>query len=145
MDEANLILGDTFFETHTVDVRRKLVRLVVCRNCKEMTLKLTRIPMGGGGKLNLVSIDQMTNEPMVVVVRMEQLQRTHEEAKTNGPPSKHICKVLVRYKDVLTNKLPKELPPTREVDHKIEMIPGSEPPSKAPYRLNRKELLELKK
>ena len=101
--------------------------------------------MAGGGKLNLVSIDQMTNKQMVVVVRMEQLQRTHEEAKTNGPPPKHICKVLGRYKDVLTNELPQELPPTREVDHKIEVIPGSEPPSKAPYRLNQKELLELKK
>jgi hypothetical protein len=29
MDEVDLILGDTFFETHTVDVRRKPVRLVV--------------------------------------------------------------------------------------------------------------------
>jgi hypothetical protein len=41
MNEMDLILGDTFFETHTVDVRRKPVRLVICRNGKEMTLKLT--------------------------------------------------------------------------------------------------------
>jgi hypothetical protein len=64
---------------------------------------------------------------------MEQHRITHEEAKTNGPPPKHICDVLGRYKDVLTNELPQELPPTREVDHKIEVVPGSEPPSKAPY------------
>ena len=40
--------------------------------------------------------------------------------------------------------LPNELPPRREVDHKIEVKPGTEPPSKAPYRLNQKELEELK-
>ena len=68
MDEVDLILGDTFFETHTVDVRRKPVRLVVCRDGQEVSLKLTRSPMVGGGKLNLVSMDQMTNEQMVVVV-----------------------------------------------------------------------------
>jgi iron-sulfur cluster repair protein YtfE (RIC family) len=82
---------------------------------------------------------------MVVVVRMQQLQKTHEEAKTDGPFSKYIRKILERYKDVLTNKLSQELSSTREVDHKIEVISGSEPPSKTPYRLNQKKLLELNK
>ena len=53
--------------------------------------------------------------------------------------------MLSKYKDVLINELPQELSPRREVDHKIDVILGSEPPSKAPYRLNQKELLELKK
>jgi hypothetical protein len=35
MDEVDLILGDTFFEIHTVDVRRKPIRLVVCRNGRD--------------------------------------------------------------------------------------------------------------
>jgi hypothetical protein len=82
---------------------------------------------------------------MVVVVRMEQHQITHVEVKTDGPPPKHICEVLRRYKDVFTNELPQELPPTREIDHKIEVVPGTKPLSKAPYRLNQKELLELNK
>lgn len=68
MNEVDLILGDTFFETHTVDVRCKPVRLVVCCDGKEMTLKLKKNPMAGGGKLNSVSIDQMTNVQMIVVV-----------------------------------------------------------------------------
>jgi hypothetical protein len=49
------------------------------------------------------------------------------------------------YKDVLTNEFLQELSLMREVDHKIKVIPRFEPPSKAPYRLNQKELLELKK
>ena len=52
--------------------------------------------------------------------------------------------VLKRYQDVMPEDLPNELPPRREVDHKIEVKPGTEPPSKAPYRLGQKELEELK-
>ena len=59
MDEVDLILGDIFFEAYTVDVRRKPVHLMVCRDGKELTLQLTRTPMARGGKLNLVSMEQM--------------------------------------------------------------------------------------
>lgn len=87
----------------------------------------------------------MTNEQMVAVVRMEQLQRTHRKLETMGLPQKHICKVLGRHKDVFTNKLPQKLVPMSEVDYKIELIPGFEPPSNSPYRLNPNKMLELKK
>ena len=40
--------------------------------------------------------------------------------------------------------LSNKLPPRQEVDHKIKVKPGTEPPSKAPYRLSQKELEELK-
>ena len=52
--------------------------------------------------------------------------------------------VLKRYQDVMPKDLPNELPPRREVDHKVEVKPGTEPPSKAPYRFSQKELEELK-
>ena len=146
MDEVDLILGDTFFEAHAVDVRRKPARLVVCRDDKELVLKLTRAPIAVGGKLNLVALDQMIEDRFMVVVRVGQEEdQAAGKAKGDKPLPKHIQEVLAKYKDVLTNELPQELPPRREVDHKIEVIPGSEPPSKAPYRLNQKELMELKK
>ncbi|CAM6082385.1 unnamed protein product [Calypogeia fissa] len=40
--------------------------------------------------------------------------------------------------------LPKGLPPRREVDHQIELEPGSASQSKAPYRLNLNERMMLK-
>ena len=54
-----------FFETHMVDVRRKLVCLrcvVMCHDGEELNFKLRRIPMVGGTKLNLVLMDQMNDE-----------------------------------------------------------------------------------
>ena len=56
-----------------------------------------------------------------------------------------VSKVLEKYKNVITNELPKHLPPKRVVDHKIDLVPRAELPSKAPYRLNQVELHELKR
>ncbi|GKF20566.1 hypothetical protein Tco_0069204 [Tanacetum coccineum] len=39
---------------------------------------------------------------------------------------------------------PDELPPAREIEFGIELIPGAEPISKAPYRMAHVELKELK-
>jgi hypothetical protein len=46
MDEVDLILGDTFFETHTVDVRRKPIRLVVCCNGKDSYGRRRQVEFG---------------------------------------------------------------------------------------------------
>ena len=42
-------------------------------------------------------------------------------------------------------ELPKELPPRRPIDHKIELLPGTKAPAQAPYRMPPAELLELRK
>ena len=49
---------------------------------------------------------------------------------------KCIEDVLKSYQDVMPEDLPNELSPRREMDHKIEVKPGTKPPSKAPYRLS---------
>ena len=37
-------------------------------------------------------------------------------------------------------ELPKNLPPRRDIDHKIELLPGTVTPAQAPYRMTPKEL-----
>ena len=75
--------------------------LVICHDGKELKFKLTRTPMVGGTKFNLVLMDQMNNEKKImVVVQLEQLQGTHGEARKDRPPPNHICGMLVRYKVV---------------------------------------------
>ena len=53
--------------------------------------------------------------------------------------------LLSSYRDVFPDDLPAGLPPSREVDHKIELTPGSSPPSRPIIRLSGSELEELKK
>ncbi|WKA05087.1 hypothetical protein VitviT2T_023072 [Vitis vinifera] len=56
-----------------------------------------------------------------------------------------VVKILKEFKDVMPAELPKELPPWRPIDHKIELLPGTKAPAQAPYRMPPAELLELRK
>ncbi|XP_076913920.1 uncharacterized protein LOC143572733 [Bidens hawaiensis] len=51
--------------------------------------------------------------------------------------------VICEYPDVFQKELP-GLPPDREVEFTIDLIPGAEPISKVPYRMAPLELKELK-
>ncbi|RVW20594.1 Transposon Ty3-G Gag-Pol polyprotein [Vitis vinifera] len=56
-----------------------------------------------------------------------------------------VVKILKEFKDVMSAELPKELPPRRPIDHKIELLPGTKALDQAPYRMPPAELLELRK
>ncbi|KAK5785550.1 hypothetical protein PVK06_040146 [Gossypium arboreum] len=56
---------------------------------------------------------------------------------------KEVERLLKSFQDVMPIELPKRLPPKREVDHKIELLPNTEPPARAPYRMAPSELEEL--
>ena len=51
--------------------------------------------------------------------------------------------VLKEYLDVFSEEIP-ALPPKKELDFTIELVPGAMPISKAPYQMNIIELNELK-
>lgn len=53
--------------------------------------------------------------------------------------------VLSEYSDRFPPDLPKRLPPRRDVDHRIELVPGSIPPCLSTYRMSPTELDELKR
>jgi len=52
--------------------------------------------------------------------------------------------MVEEYADVFPNEIP-ELPPSRDVDFTIDLIPGAGLVSMAPYRMAPAELSELKK
>ncbi|KAL9262904.1 RNA-directed DNA polymerase-like protein [Drosera capensis] len=56
-----------------------------------------------------------------------------------------IEKVLKEFFYVMPKELPKNLPPRREVDHKIELEPDTRPPAKMSYRMAPTKLEELQK
>ena len=47
------------------------------------------------------------------------------------------------FKDIFPKEI-SGLPPRRDIDFTIELVPGAVPASKAPYRMNTPELVELK-
>ena len=56
-----------------------------------------------------------------------------------------VVKILKEFRDVMSAELPKEMPPRRPIDHKIELLPRTKAPAQAPYRMPPAELLELRK
>ena len=56
-----------------------------------------------------------------------------------------VAGLLEEFADVMPSKLPKTLPPRRVVNHRIELVPVSKPPSKAPYRMSLMELAKMRK
>ncbi|XP_076881333.1 uncharacterized protein LOC143529411 [Bidens hawaiensis] len=65
---------------------------------------------------------------------------------TKEPEAKKIEEVPIvsEFKDVSPDELP-GIPPDREVEFKIDLIPGTAPIAKSPYRLAPTEMKELKK
>ena len=53
--------------------------------------------------------------------------------------------ILNEFSDVFPKDLPVGLPPSRESDHRIELVLGAKPPHRAPYRMSPQGLNELKK
>ena len=51
--------------------------------------------------------------------------------------------MLQEFRDVFLNEIP-GLPPKRDIDFTIELVPGTTPMSKAPYRMSTPKMLELK-
>ncbi|KAL6312213.1 hypothetical protein AAG906_025555 [Vitis piasezkii] len=47
-----------------------------------------------------------------------------------------VVKILKEFRDVMFAQLPKKLPPRRPIDHKIELLPKTKPPTQAPYRMS---------
>nr|GFB14011.1 putative reverse transcriptase domain, aspartic peptidase domain protein [Tanacetum cinerariifolium] len=62
---------------------------------------------------------------------------------TSDVPSIHDQPIVFEFPDVFPDELP-GIPPVREVEFNIKLIPGAEPISKAPYRMAPIELKELK-
>jgi hypothetical protein len=56
-----------------------------------------------------------------------------KEATKLVTSTKCIRRVLEEFPNVMLDELPEDLSPRRRVDHAIEMMPGVEPPAKAPY------------
>nr|GFC11326.1 putative reverse transcriptase domain-containing protein [Tanacetum cinerariifolium] len=62
---------------------------------------------------------------------------------TSDVPSIHDQQIVFEFPYVFPDELP-GIPPVREVEFNIELIPGAEPISKAPYHMAPVELKELK-
>ena len=95
-------------------------------------------------------VKPMSTTPMISIMKAEQLMRCGCEAylafvTTSVGNKAKLPEILVvcEFPYVFLDELP-GLPPPREVEFFIDLIPGTQPISKAPYRMAPNVLKELK-
>ena len=76
-----------------------------------------------------------TNDAQIVTVN-------EETTRTEYPVQ--VQQLLNEFEDIFPKELPAGLPPQRQLDHRIDLVPGAEPPHRSPYHLSPKGLDELK-
>ena len=59
------------------------------------------------------------------------------------PSAKNKPDWLSNYEDIFPEELT-QLPPKREVDHAIDLIPGAQPIARRPYKMSVPKAIELK-
>lgn len=123
---------------------KQLDREFACLVFPSEVEKLLQTPSRSGGK----RVSWSDEQGMVYRVPLPKVRRLHaisakdaEEAPLNALRKE----MLEEFRDVFPDELPSGLPPSREVDHKIELVPGAVPPSRPTIRLSPTELDELKK
>ena len=87
-----------------------------------------------------MAVDRETNEE----IRNESTITINED-KTKTPYPVEVQAILDEFIDVFPKDLLGGLPPSRELDHRIELVPRAKPPHRAPYRMSPPGLDELKK
>jgi hypothetical protein len=147
--EVDFVLGNTFLHFYGVEIRQrpKVDLVIVSDNGKLESLPFSRKPTLEGLGINLVEqIEDFEEVEFLLILRTTDLPSNKVGEPKHGSRYSHlVSKVLETYKDVITNELPKHLPPKRGVDHKIDLVLEAEPSSKAPSRLNQLKLQELKR
>lgn len=169
----NIILGMPWFKRHnpSIDWCQNTVTMIIDNNhltrlkCEQTTRGGIKGPDGQVScvsQLNLISVKEAAKEIrrgvdsyLVLIRRCEQSQQSDDAeqehpviaamSSNGGGKSSYESSLVESFRDVFPQKLPCGLPPSRTVDHQIDVIPGTNPPSKAPYRMSPLELDELKK
>ena len=96
-----------------------------------------------------IAMVRATNDDVVDVVKTtneaeEQCTVAIGDDKTKTPYPKQVQSILDDFSDIFPRDSPTGLPPKRNIDHRIELVPGAEPPHRAPYSMSPKGLDELK-
>ena len=98
-----------------------------------------------GESIPLVSASAITsvikNHLSVYLVFVQDVNELHESSLS--VVDKDRSEFLLKFNDCFSDSLPSQLPPERSEDHMIDLIPGSSPPNRPPYRVSAAQQKEI--
>ncbi|XP_027912737.1 uncharacterized protein LOC114188373 [Vigna unguiculata] len=101
-----------------------------------------RCPVEVEGRVYKVNLICLPLQGLDVILGMDWLSANH--VKVEKEERITVIPVVRDFEDVFPEEVP-GLPPRREVEFSIDLVPGAGPMSIAPYRMAPAELVELKK
>nr|XP_010315745.1 uncharacterized protein LOC101248530 [Solanum lycopersicum] len=142
MDVFDVILGLDFWYEVNAFISPRHNQLHISDTGGSCVVPLIRVPQTGM-QLSAMQIIKgfKRGDPTFLATLIEDTGSCPEAVPL--PPC--IEHVLSSNKDVMPTELPQRLPPRREVDHQIELVPGAKTPAMTPYRKAPPELEELRK
>ena len=69
---------------------------------------------------------------------VKHVMKVEEEGEREVPEG--VKEVIEEFKEVVPNDLPKGLPPLRDIQHQIDLVPGASLPNLPHYRMSPKEI-----
>ncbi|KAJ4717218.1 Retrotransposon protein, putative, Ty3-gypsy subclass [Melia azedarach] len=146
MDDHKIVLGMEFFDQIKVVPVPFANTMCILDGGKACMVPISRISKVEAKTLSAMQfkkgLKRKGEESYLAFLK----QYDDDDAEVDGKDvPKEVDVVLKEFKDVMPEELPKRLPPRREVDHRIELEPGTKPPAMSPYRHAPPELQELKK
>ena len=81
---------------------------------------------------------------MIFVKEFQQGVCESKSVKSGNEEELDLSNFFNEFQDIFTKDIPGELPPKRgQDDHTIELLPGSSPPNKPPYRVSQAQQEEI--
>lgn len=131
MDDFKVILGLEFFRETKTSVMPSTGTLAMLGN------KPCMIPVLSArvGEKSLSALQAKKGRKRRETTYLVELAGQEIE-ESSGTLPKSVKQVLADFEDVMPDELHNKLPPRREVDHQIDLVPVTKPPARAPYRMS---------
>lgn len=118
----DMILGTPFIERYCQDI-----------NWEDYSVSGVPTTISTPIVISSIEFDRLAksreNEIFLCVIKFDENKTDSDEDLLKSLPFD-----ASEYTDVLTSKPPNKLPPLRSITHEINLVPGSDPPSRPPYR-----------
>ncbi|XP_028790924.1 uncharacterized protein LOC114746810 [Neltuma alba] len=156
MDVSHILLGCPWLYDHDVTIQGRANNHIFKHEGKTILLRPAKPEPKAKGP---AAMKESTSKPINLHLLTEKqfIEESREVdvilavvSKVLSPPTPtpdslptEVTQLLDEFKDVALEELPPDLPPMRNIQHAIDLVPGSQLPNLSHYRMNPKDREEL--
>ena len=146
MDISSIILGRPWLYDNDVRIQGRTNVCSFMFKGKRISLQpytKGKAPKETKARVPLTIVDKVNVEECSVLYALIPLNMSEEDKSRELHPS--LAPLMEEFQDVFPEELPNSLPPQRDIQHNIDLIPGSQLPNLPHYRMSPTEHQELRR